>query len=117
MAAMPPSVAAGSVNTKVAELCSLAREEAAVAGAQFRAIEMWLRLKAPAVSDGNNFGVDVQNYVIGELKSMRGAMQAGPAAAPPRRPASSKSARAHRASARGSRAEADSLPLPAVSRA
>ena len=74
--AMRPSVAAGSVNTKVAELCSLAREEAAVAGAQFRAIEMWLRLKAPAVSDGNNFGVEIQNYVFEELSKMRTAMEA-----------------------------------------
>merc|ERR1719152_913719 len=74
---MKPSVEAarGSVNQKVAELSSLVREEAAVAAAQFRAAEMWIRLKAPAVSDGNNFGVDVQNYVLGELQAMRTGME------------------------------------------
>lgn len=74
-AAMRPAVeGAPALNKKVAELSSLAREEAAVASAQFRKIEMWLRLKSPAVSDGNNFGVDVQNYVVGELATMRAAM-------------------------------------------
>mmetsp|Transcript_31828 Transcript_31828/g.66938 ORF Transcript_31828/g.66938 Transcript_31828/m.66938 type:complete len:157 (-) Transcript_31828:50-520(-) len=37
---------------------------------------MWIAMKAPAISDGNNFGVDVQNYVASELKTMRHAMQA-----------------------------------------
>merc|ERR1719488_401165 len=76
-AAMRPAVKEGPVvNAKVSELNSILREEAAVAAAQFRACEMWLRLKAPAVSDGNNFGVDVQNYVLGELQSMRTSMEA-----------------------------------------
>lgn len=77
-AAMRPTVEAarGGVNQKVAELSSILREEAAVAAAQFRACEMYIRLKAPEVSDGNNFGVDVQNYVLGELQSMRTAMEA-----------------------------------------
>jgi len=76
-AAMKPGVEAAksSVNPKVAELSSLLREEAAVAASQFRACEMWIRLKAPAVSDGNNFGVDVQNYVLGELQAMRQGME------------------------------------------
>merc|ERR1719267_362914 len=76
--AMRPAVEAakGGVNQKVAELSSLVREEAAVAAAQFRACEMWLRLKQPAVSDGNNFGVDVQNYVLEELVKMRTAIEA-----------------------------------------
>ena len=74
---MRPSLetAKGGVNAKVAELSNLCREEAAVAAAQFRQCEMWLRLKAPAVSDGNNFGVDVQNYVLTEMKEMRTAME------------------------------------------
>jgi len=76
-AAMKPSVEAakGGINPKVAELSTLVREEAAVAAAQFRAAEMWLRLKAPAVSDGNNFGVDVQNYVRDDLQAMRTSME------------------------------------------
>lgn len=65
-----------STNAKVTALGDLVREEAAVAVGLFRAAEMWLRLKAPTVSDGNNFGVDVQNYVLGELQSMRGGMEA-----------------------------------------
>merc|ERR1719231_700023 len=64
------------VNPKVAKLSATVREEAAVAVAAFRAAEMWIRIKAPAVSDGNNFGVDVQNYVIEELKAMRTAIEA-----------------------------------------
>merc|ERR1719502_2648461 len=64
------------VNPKVAKLSATVREEAAVAAAAFRSAEMWIRIKAPAVSDGNNFGVDVQNYVLSELQSMRGAMEA-----------------------------------------
>jgi len=65
-----------ATNEKVAAMGVLVREEAAVAVALFRQAEMWLYLKAPAVSDGNNFGVDVQNYVLGELKAMRTAMEA-----------------------------------------
>jgi len=63
-------------NAKVAQLGVLVREEAAVAMAVFRSAEMWLRIKTPAVSDGNNFGVEVQNYVITELAAMRTAMDA-----------------------------------------
>ena len=76
--AMRPTVEAakGGVNTKVAELSSLVREEAAVAAAQFRAIEMWLRLKQPAISDGNNFGVEIQTYVLEQLQKMRTDIEA-----------------------------------------
>jgi hypothetical protein len=31
-------------------------------------VEMWLQIKTPEVADGNNFGVEVQAYVAGELK-------------------------------------------------
>ena len=45
------------------------------AGAQvsedFKKVELWICLKAPPISDGNNFGADVQNCVLGELKAMR----------------------------------------------
>lgn len=63
-------------NATCAKLAEQVREEAAIAVAAFRAAEMWLRIKAPSVSDGNNFGVDVQNYVIAELQAMRTAMEA-----------------------------------------
>lgn len=42
----------------------------------FRTLEFWLVTKVPQVSDGNNFGVEVQNYVIEELKKSRTACQA-----------------------------------------
>ena len=29
---------------------------------------MWLQIKTPEVADGNNFGVEVQAFVAGELK-------------------------------------------------
>jgi len=76
-AAMRPSVegARSATNQKVAELSSLVREEAAVLAAQLRQCGMWLRLKQPAVSDGNNFGVDVQNYVLEELNKMLGSVE------------------------------------------
>ena len=64
------------LNPKVSELCLLVRDEASTAVAAFRDSEMWIRLKAPAVSDGNNFGVDVQNFVLGEVQHMRAAMEA-----------------------------------------
>jgi hypothetical protein len=34
-------------------------------------VELWICLKAPAISDGNNFGADVQNCVLAEIKTMR----------------------------------------------
>ena len=52
------------------------REQAALAIDHFKQAELWLVLKSPAVSDGNNFGVDVQQYVAGELKEMRKAFAA-----------------------------------------
>jgi len=66
----------GDVNETVSGLAVLVREQAAMAVDDFKKAEMWITLKAPPVSDGNNFGVDVQNYVSGELKHMRHAMQA-----------------------------------------
>ena len=56
-------------------LCNVVREQAAAAVVDFRAAEMWIAMKGPAVSDGNNFGVDVQNYVAETMKTMRQAMQ------------------------------------------
>lgn len=64
-----------TVNAQVAALGVLVREEAASGSHLFRQAEQWLHMKTPAVSDGNNFGVDVQQYVLGELMKMRGAME------------------------------------------
>merc|ERR1712224_187073 len=62
------------INPKVDQLTNMVREESAIAYAAMRSAEMWLRMKEPAVSDGNNFGVDVQNYVIDQTQSMRKAI-------------------------------------------
>jgi len=65
----------GELNQSVADLAVLVREQSAMAVDDFKKAEMWIALKAPPISDGNNFGVDVQNYVASELKSMRHAFQ------------------------------------------
>jgi hypothetical protein len=58
-------------NAAVAKLCSVVREQAALTIEDLKSLEMWLMIKVPEVSDGNNFGVDVQNFVLGELKALR----------------------------------------------
>ena len=68
-----PTDAAGksALNSKVTSLSALVREEVAVACSEFRRAEMWIRLKTPAVADGNNFGVEVQHLILTELQNMR----------------------------------------------
>ena len=73
--AQASSAAQGAPNATVAKLVTLVREEAARSVDELKQAEMWIYLKAPAVSDGNNFGVDVQNFVAGEIKAMRVAIQ------------------------------------------
>jgi len=63
-------------NAAVAGLCSLVREQAALTIEDLKSLEMWLMIKVPEVSDGNNFGVDVQNFVLGELKALRAEVTA-----------------------------------------
>ena len=60
-----------ATNETVAELASVVREAAAQAVDDFKKVELWIALKAPPISDGNNFGADVQNFVAAELKKMR----------------------------------------------
>jgi len=75
-----PKPAAGEgkppVNKEVVALCNLVRDQAAIATQEFLNAEMWISMKAPSCSDGNNFGVDVQNFVTTELKAMRTKIQA-----------------------------------------
>ena len=59
------------VNDKVAKLGALVREQAALTIEDLKAAEMWLILKTPEVSDGNNFGVDVQEFVYKQLKELK----------------------------------------------
>merc|ERR1719424_1393271 len=63
-AALPkPEDSKGGLNPEVVKLCAKVRQHAAAAVVEFTNAEMWLQMKAPSVSDGNNFGVDVQNFV------------------------------------------------------
>jgi len=61
----------GAPNAEVLKVGALVREQAAAAIEDFKAAEMWLFIKTPEVSDGNNFGVEVQAYVLGELVKAR----------------------------------------------
>ena len=58
-------------NAEVLKVGALVREQAAAAIEDFKAAELWLHLKTPEVADGNNFGVEVQAFVLGELKAPR----------------------------------------------
>ncbi|KAL1503317.1 hypothetical protein AB1Y20_011369 [Prymnesium parvum] len=76
-AAQPiPENAKPGLNPEVSKLWSLVRHHAALAVDEFRNAEQWLAMKAPSVSDGNNFGVDVQNFVGAEMAGMRAKLQA-----------------------------------------
>jgi len=71
-AALPkPEDSKGGLNPEVVKLCGMVRQHAAAAVDELRNAEMWLTMKAPQVSDGNNFGVDVQNFVHTEVVAMR----------------------------------------------
>merc|ERR1712070_787422 len=61
----------GSVNAGVVALSALVREQAAQTVDDIKSLEMYLAIKTPEVSDGNNFGVEVQAFVLGELKALR----------------------------------------------
>merc|ERR1711871_251550 len=58
----------GSVNASVVGLSTLVREQAALTVEDIKSLEMYLAIKTPEVSDGNNFGVEVQSFVLSELK-------------------------------------------------
>ncbi len=78
-----------ALNAKVTELGQLVREEAAVACADLRRAEMWIRLKTPSVSDGNNFGVRCRRAALCPRETSppppRRFATAPPPRAPPRR--------------------------------
>lgn len=64
-------VTTGAVNEHVAKLAALVRDQAVMTIEDFKALEMWIHIKVPEASDGNNFGVDVQVFVLGEMKKIR----------------------------------------------
>jgi len=65
------AVASGVVNAEVTKLSALVRDQAAQTIEDLKAIDMWLACKMPEVSDGNNFGVDVQVHVTEQLAKLR----------------------------------------------
>jgi len=67
----------GAINAEVVKVATIARNQAAQTIEDMKALEMWLLAKVPEVSDGNNFGVDVQNFVLGELKAIRTEVSGG----------------------------------------
>lgn len=69
--AFEKSATSGSPNEEVMKVNALLREQAAATLGDFKAVEMWLYLKTPEVADGNNFGVEVQAFVVGEIKKLR----------------------------------------------
>ena len=68
------SGAPAAVNAEVVKVHTIVREQAAQAVEDLKAVEMWLQIKTPEIADGNNFGVEVQAFVAGELKAMRTEM-------------------------------------------
>jgi len=41
----------------------------------FRRLQMWIKLQVPAMSDGNNFGVEVQGAILGQLSASHSALR------------------------------------------
>jgi len=64
------STAAFASNNSLLKLTDSVRDALALAETDFMAIRESITLQIPAVSDGNNFGVDVQMHVIEQLKAM-----------------------------------------------
>lgn len=72
-AAFEAAATTGEPNAEVAKVDALVREQAAQAIEDIKAAELYISLKTPEIADGNNFGVEVQAFVQGELVKLRGA--------------------------------------------
>merc|ERR1740117_38562 len=64
------------VNQAVQANTMFVREAAAALVDDFKKVELWISLKAPPISDGNNFGAEVQSCVLAEIKEVRTAVEA-----------------------------------------
>jgi len=62
-----PSASETQVNSQVTNLRQIVREELAELVESLMALEVWVSLSVPAVSDGNNFGVEVQEFICKEI--------------------------------------------------
>ena len=72
-AAFEATATTSEPNAAVAKVDTLLREQAALAIEDIKAAELYISLKTPEIADGNNFGVEVQAFIEGELKKLRGA--------------------------------------------
>jgi len=61
----------GQSNASLVQTSEAVHELLVSAVANFRALEFWLQTKVPQLSDGNNFGVEVQDFVIEKIKAAR----------------------------------------------
>merc|ERR1719408_984063 len=66
----------GAVNESVAKLSVTVRDNAAAAIEDLKALDLWLHFKIPEMSDGNNFGVDVQLAVVKEVATLKAELLA-----------------------------------------
>jgi len=70
-------------NSTVMELSNFVRTETLELVESLRIMELWVHLSVPAISDGNNFGVEIQEHIckrITELKTSSKAIVDGLAA-------------------------------------
>ena len=63
-------------NKEIDERLAILGNKVAVFVTDIRSAKLWISLRVPPISDGNNSGAEVQNYVLGELKAMREAATA-----------------------------------------
>lgn len=63
------------VNDQMQEILAAVRIEINSALDDMQRLERWVQLLVPKIEDGNNFGVDVQRYVITQISASKVALQ------------------------------------------
>jgi len=66
-----PALAETGVNAVVTRLTGLVRDELATLHDSLFTLETWLSLQVPAIADGNNFGVEIQEHTVKSLMERR----------------------------------------------
>merc|ERR1711998_399232 len=64
------------VNVTVAKATTAVREELGELIEKLLILETWLTLSVPMVADGNNFGVEIQEYMVKTLKEKKDGLKA-----------------------------------------
>eukprot|EP00658_Telonema_sp_P-2_P000773 TRINITY_DN10279_c0_g1_i1.p1 TRINITY_DN10279_c0_g1~~TRINITY_DN10279_c0_g1_i1.p1 ORF type:complete len:279 (-),score=91.11 TRINITY_DN10279_c0_g1_i1:336-1172(-) len=59
------------LNADITEMSSFARAELATSMDTLRSLELWLHLSVPQISDGNNFGVEIQEHIIKRVEAAK----------------------------------------------